>query len=55
MRSILYWRIVMAIKLASKYRLCFVIVFLPVTPAGAGAIRSEYLPNGNFQQHLVQP
>ncbi len=43
-----YRRIAMAIEMASKVGVFFIIVVLYVTPAAAGAIHSGYLPNGKY-------
>ncbi len=48
MRAVAYRRIAMAIRMASKVGVLFIIVVLYVTPAAAGAIHSGYLPNGKY-------
>jgi hypothetical protein len=48
MRAVAYWRIAMAIGMASKVGVFFMVVVLYVTPAAAGAIHSGYLPNGKY-------
>jgi hypothetical protein len=55
MRALAYRRIAMAIKMASKVGVFFIVVVLYVTPATAGAIHSGYLPNGGFQWLLPKP
>ncbi len=48
MRAVAYRRIAMAIGMASKVGVFFIVIVLYVTPAAAGAIHSEYLPNGEY-------
>ncbi len=48
MRAVAYRHIAMAIGMASKVGLFFIVVVLYVTPAAAGAIHSRYLPNGKY-------
>ncbi len=49
MLPVSYWRIAMAIIMASKGGLYFIVVLLIVALVAAGAIRSELLPNGSVQ------
>ena len=49
MHAVAYQRIAMAIGMASKVGVVFIVIVLYVTPAAAGAIHSGYLPNGKFQ------
>jgi hypothetical protein len=55
MRAVAYRRILMAIGMAGKVGVFFIIIILYVTPAAAGAIHSGYLPNGGFQWLLPKP
>ncbi len=55
MRAVAYQRIAMAIRLAGKVGLCFIIVVLYVTPAAAREIQSKYLPNSGVQWLLPKP
>jgi hypothetical protein len=55
MRAVAYRRIAMAIKMAGKVGVFFIVLVLYVTPAAAGAIHSGYLPNGGFQWLLPKP
>ncbi len=55
MRAVAYWRIAMAIGMASKVGVFFIVFILYVTPAAARAIHSGYLPNGSFQWLLPKP
>jgi hypothetical protein len=48
MRTVAYWRIAMAIGMASKVGVFFIVVVLYVTLVAAGAIHSGYLPNGKY-------
>jgi hypothetical protein len=48
MCAVAYRRIAMAIGMAGKVGVFFIIIVLNVTPAAAGAIHSGYLPNGSF-------
>ena len=48
MCAVAYRRIAMAIGMASKVKVFFIIVVLYVTLAATGAIHSRYLPNGSF-------
>jgi hypothetical protein len=48
MRAVAYRRIAMAIEMARKVGVFFIIVVLYVTLAAAGAIHSGYLPNGEY-------
>jgi hypothetical protein len=48
MHAVFYRRIAMAIGMASKVGVFFIVVVLYVTPAAAGAIHSGYLPNGKY-------
>ncbi len=52
MCAVLYQRIAMAIEMASKYGV-FLHRVLHATLAATGAIRSEYLPDGDIQRLLV--
>jgi len=45
----------MAIETASKVGTCCIIIVLIVSLAAAGAIRSEYLPDGGVQWLPVKP
>ncbi len=55
MCALVYRRIAMAIGMARKVGVLFIVVVLYVTPAAAGAIHSGYLPNGGFQWLLPKP
>ncbi len=55
MHVVTYQRIAMAIKLASKVGVCFIVIFLYVTPAAAGTIHSRYLPNCSILWLLPKP
>ncbi len=55
MRPVSYWRIAMAIGMAGKVGVFFIVVVLYVTPVAARAINSGYLPNGGFQWLLPKP
>ncbi len=55
MHAVAYWRIAMAIGMAGKVGLFFIVIVLYVTPAATGAIHSGYLPNGGFQWLLPKP
>ncbi len=48
MRAVAYQCIAMAIGMASKVGVFFIVVVLYVTPAAAGAIHSGYLLNGKY-------
>jgi hypothetical protein len=48
MRAVAYQRITMAIGMARKVGVFFIVVVLYVTPVAAGAIHSGYLPNGEY-------
>jgi hypothetical protein len=48
MRAVAYRRIAMAIRMASKVGVFFIVVILYVTPAAAGAIQSGYSHNGKY-------
>jgi hypothetical protein len=49
MHAVAYQRIAMAIRMAGKVGVFFIVVVLYVTPATTGAILSGYSPNGGFQ------
>jgi hypothetical protein len=49
MCAVTYWRIAMAIKMASFAVCLLIIVCMPVALAAAGVIRSKYLPNAGIQ------
>jgi hypothetical protein len=49
MHALAYRRIAMAIGMASKVGVLFILVVLYVIPMAAGAIHSGYLPNGGFK------
>ena len=55
MRAVAYQRIAMAIGMAGKVGVFFIVVVLYVTPAATRAIHSGYLPNGGFQWLLPKP
>ncbi len=55
MRALAYWCIAMAIGMASKVGVFFIVIVLYVTPMAAGAIHSRYLLNGGFQWLLPKP
>jgi hypothetical protein len=55
MCAVAYWCITMAIGMAGKVGVFFIIVVLHVTPAATGAKHSGYLPNGGFQWLLPKP
>jgi hypothetical protein len=48
MHAVAYQRIAMAIGMASKVGVFFIVVVLYVTPAAAEAIHSRYSPNGEY-------
>jgi hypothetical protein len=48
MRAVAYRRIAMAIGMASKVDVFFIVIVLYVTPAAARAIHSGYSPNGEY-------
>jgi hypothetical protein len=49
MSAVLYQRTAVAIKMASKVGLFFVIILFADALAAAGVIQSEYLPDGSGQ------
>jgi hypothetical protein len=55
MHAVAYRRIAMAIGMAGKAGVFFIVIVLYVTLAAAGAIHSGYLPNGGFQWLLPKP
>jgi hypothetical protein len=55
MHALAYQRIAMAIGMASKVGVFFIVVVLYVTPVAAVAIYSGYLPNGSFRWLLPKP
>jgi hypothetical protein len=48
MRAVAYRCIAMAIRMASKVGVFFIVIVLYVTPVATGAIHSGYLPNGKY-------
>jgi hypothetical protein len=48
MHAVAYRRIAMAIRMASKVGVFFIVVVLYVTPAATKAIHSRYLPNSKY-------
>jgi hypothetical protein len=48
MHAVAYRRIAMAIRVASKVGVFFIVLVLYVTPVAAGAIHSGYSPNGKY-------
>jgi hypothetical protein len=48
MHAVAYRHIAMAIGMASKVGVFFIVVVLYVTPVANGAIHSGYLPNGEY-------
>ena len=55
MCALAYRCIAMAIEMASKVGVFFIVLVLYVTPVAAGGIHSGYLPNGGFQWLLPKP
>ncbi len=55
MHALAYRCIAMAIGMASKVGVFFIVIVLYVNPEAARAIHSGYLPNGGFQWLLPKP
>ena len=55
MCTLAYQGIAMAIGMASKVGVFFIVIVLYVNPEAARAIHSGYLPNGGFQWLLPKP
>ncbi len=55
MCAVAYRRIAMAIRLAGKVGVCFIVVVMYVNPVAAGKTQSKYSPNSSVQWLLPKP